>query len=37
MLYRVEIDRQINECTARMQEKERERRETEAEKTKRCG
>jgi hypothetical protein len=37
MLYRVETDRQINECSARMQEKERERRKREAEKTKKCG
>jgi hypothetical protein len=37
MLYRVDIDRQINKCTARKQEKETEKSEREAEKTKRCG
>jgi len=34
MLYRVEIDRQINESTARKEEKERERSEREGEKNK---
>jgi hypothetical protein len=34
MLYRVEIDRKINESTARKQDKERERSEREGEKNK---